>query len=183
MNIVSEGRHSAKAIDYQLGKASTGTEQVAVTFELVDGDYAGVQLVWFGFLTDDSYEHTFKALAVMGWPKGKELHELTAEDLGSLVHLVIVHEDGQKGGTRARIRWVNRPGRGTFQMKHKLEGAEARKLGAKWKTHAAKVERYEPIPVPEAVAAPKKAKAAKDPHPNAPGNDYDDDDDEDDVPF
>lgn len=183
MNRVSEGIHQAKAIDYQLGKASTGTEQVAVTFEILAGDYAGVQLVWFGFLTDDSYEHTFKALAVMGWPKGKELHELTAEDLDSLVHIVVHHKEDQKGTVRAAIRWVNRPGRGTFQMKHKLEGAEARKVGAKWKTHAAKVERYEKLPIPKDLGASAPSQgggAAHDPHPNAPGND---DEDEDDVPF
>lgn len=181
--MIAEGRHPARAVDLQFGQAETGTEQVVVTFEIVEGAHSRELITWFGALTDKAAEFTLKSLAVMGWPKGKSLDQLGVEDIDSLVHLVVEH-DSYQGKTRPRVKWINRPGRGGFQVKHKIEGSDLRKLSAKWKALADKTERYDKIEAP-APSAPAPSAGADSGHPYAPGYDGPGPDEfgDDDVPF
>ena len=144
---MKDGRQPAKAVDLQFGKASTGTVQIAVTFEITDGPDLGDYVTWLGSLTDKAAAHTLKALAVMGAPHGKTLDQLGVSDLGSLVSLVLEWETHQ-GKRRLRVKWVNRPG-GGFNMKDKLDAEALRLLGAEWAADFDQTERYEPIPIPE----------------------------------
>lgn len=176
--MISEGRHPARATDLQFGKTETGKDQIAITFEIVEGPERGELITYFGYLTEDAAKHAFKALAVCGAPKGKKLEELAVDDLPSLVSLVVENET-YKGKTSAKVQWVNRPGQGGFKLKHTVEGAELRQLSTKWSAAWDQTERYEPIPVPERSAEelpPREEKKGGD-HPFAPGNGQED------IPF
>ena len=173
------GRHPARAVDLQFGKAKSGTEQIGVTFEILEGPHSRELITWIGFLTDNAWERTMRALAVCGWPKGKSLDQLGLEDLQSLVHIVVEEEEYQ-GKTKFKVVWVNRPGRGGFQMSQKLNDTELRQLGAKWKAHGDKIERFDVIEAPEpgeAAEAPPASDDMNQDHPFAPGGQSDD------IPF
>ncbi len=103
--IIEAGTYRAKAVEGALGETSTGKEQVAVVFDLLD---AGQKITWYGYFTDKTLESTFKALRTAGW-RGQDLSDLS--DLSRQdtpeVNLVVEHEDDKEGQPRARVRWVN----------------------------------------------------------------------------
>lgn len=186
--MIAEGRHPAKVIALAFGAAKTGTEQIALQFEILDGRDRGSTISWYGALTEKAWEWTLKALAACGWPPGVQLDGLGVSHLQSLVSLVIEHESGQDDKLRARVRWINRPGGGNLTMREPIEGASLRQLAAKWSTHAEQIERYDPIPIPEFSRAPEDenqdaASERKSDHPNAPGNSWGDGKADDDIPF
>lgn len=106
--IIEAGTYRAKAVEGALGETSTGKEQVAVVFDLLD---AGQKITWYGYFTDKTLESTFRALRTAGWT-GQDLSDLSTlsrEDVPE-VHLVVEHEDDKEGQPRARVRWVNSTG-------------------------------------------------------------------------
>jgi len=109
IDILPTGFYRARAIEHEFGVADTGTEQVAVTFELFTEDqWNGHQITWFGFFTEGAARHTLAALRVCGW-EGDDVADLVG--LGrNEVELSIVHETYQ-GEVRPRVKWVNRAGR------------------------------------------------------------------------
>lgn len=130
--MIQAGSYRARAVDYQFGFAETGTEQVAVTFEIVEeGEYQGSTITWFGFFTDATAERTIEALRTCGW-QGDNLGDLTGIDRNE-VSLVIVHEP-YNGKQIARVKWVNRPGTGRVELKRKMDAVQkaalARRLRA-----------------------------------------------------
>jgi hypothetical protein len=121
---------TAKAEEWGLGEAGTGTEQVAVRFKTEDGR----GFVWYGSLTDAALPTTVKALRVLGW-KGNDLSTLGALDTKS-VQLTLEEEEYQ-GRRITRVAWVNDLG---IPMKKRLEGADAKQLGAKYRQKIAALE-------------------------------------------
>jgi hypothetical protein len=121
--------YRARAIEGQMGFADTGTEQIAVTFEIIEeGDFEGHTITWFGFLTEATTERTIKTLIVCGW-EGDDLSDLRGLDRNE-VELVIEHET-YNGVKRARVKWVNRPGSGAFVMKRPMTDIQKRALAQK----------------------------------------------------
>lgn len=103
------GKFLARARGAQLGVAGTGTEQIAVEFEVTEeGDYRGERITWFGFFSDKTYERTLEALRHCGW-QGDDLRDLTGIDQNE-VELDCSNETDPKGNVRLRVQWVNKPG-------------------------------------------------------------------------
>ena len=140
MTILNQGKHRAKASDWGIGKAGTGTVQLGVEFDLLD--LPGQSIGWYGYMTDKALKDTVKALRAMGW-QGSDLSEL-ADRGGALdaneVTLVVEHEqetDEQGTGKideqgqplmRARVRWVNSAG--GVAMKNPLMGDDLKAFAA-----------------------------------------------------
>ena len=167
-----EGKKIAKAVKLQFGNTKDGKPQVAINFEVLEGPDSGKYITWFGSFSEKAMEWTFKALAVCGAPRGKSLDELTVDDLGSLVELDVAYETWE-GKPSLKVKWVNRPGGGGFTMKHELEGAELRALGARLKANFDQVDRYEPIPIPSPEERAQKSaeQGSNEPPPMTPGSD------------
>jgi hypothetical protein len=142
------GKYRARAVESGLGKASTGTEQVAVKFQLLDEN---LSIVWYGYFSDKTYERTVESLRSCGW-KGSdptELDNFATSGLGAEeVELVIEQETSidQSGGqgTRARVRWVNKPGAGGIGLKAKMEPDEAKSFAARMKAKILAMEQGKP---------------------------------------
>jgi hypothetical protein len=144
------GTYRARAVESGLGKASTGTEQVAVLFELLDEN--GLRITWYGYFSDKAYEQTVKALRACGWQGADptELDTFATSGLGSNeVELVIEQEtaidaQGNAKGTRAKVRWVNVPGAGGIGLKSKLAPDEAKSFAARMKAKILALEHGKP---------------------------------------
>ncbi len=106
--MIPAGNYKARAKEWALGMSQTGKEQIAVLFELVEGELAGQTITWFGYFTDNTLDRTLDSLRHCGWQ---------SDSLADLDHLdtneveVVVEEDTYEGKTRSKVRWVNRPSR------------------------------------------------------------------------
>jgi hypothetical protein len=129
--MIAPGKYMARAVEAELGYTSGDKAQVAVCFELIDGDYAGQQINWYGYFTDKTMPTTLKALRACGW-EGDDLSNLDGIDVNE-VELVISHEDDLEGNARARVRWVNRPGDGGVQLKKRMDEQQRKAFAAQMK--------------------------------------------------
>lgn len=131
--------YRAKAKSWDLGTAETGTDQVAVEFEVVEGEQKGARITWYGFFTEKTEERTFEALRICGWT-GTDLSDLTGLD-ANVVELACEPEDSQPNPetgeikTRLRVRWVNRSG--GIVMKNRMDEDKKKVLAAKMKARLA----------------------------------------------
>jgi len=128
--MLKPGHYQALAREWTFGKTSKGTEQVAIVFEIADGDDKGQRITWYGFFTDATYERTLDSLENAGWD-GQSLAKLGG--LGSRPCVIVVeHETGQDGKTYSRVRWVNSLG-GGLNVKEKMESHEVASLEERMK--------------------------------------------------
>ena len=89
-------------------KASTGTPQVAVEFELLNEGFVGDRITWYGFLTDAAIKNAVKGLRNCGWV-GTKWDETIIIDTNAEVDLDIT-PDTYNGKTISKVQWVNKPG-------------------------------------------------------------------------
>lgn len=128
--MIKPGHYQAIAREFTFGKTSKGTEQVALLFEVADGEAKGQRITWYGFFTDATYERTLDSLENAGWD-GQSLQKLGG--LGSRPCVIVVeNEEGQDGKTYPRVRWVNGLG-GGLSVKEKMETNEVNALEERMK--------------------------------------------------
>jgi hypothetical protein len=134
---MSERTVKARGVEgsLQLGRASTGTEQVGGTFEITEGERAGERKLWIGFLSDAAIDRTFEALCNCGWATPD------FQDAFKQFHLneveLLLRDEAQKDGTLIeRVAFVNQIGRGRFVMKDQMNENEVRAFAARVKGKA-----------------------------------------------
>lgn len=108
MPIIMEGTVRARAIDGELGFTKAGKPQVAITFEILEGEDSGRNITWYGYFTEATKERTIESLRYCGW-KGDDLSDLSSINGEAEVSLVIEHDE-YEGKTRAKVQWVNSGG-------------------------------------------------------------------------
>jgi hypothetical protein len=84
---------SREATAWDLGEASTGAPQVAIEFEVVEGDQKGERITKYCFLTDAAAEYTLAALRICGWTGNDLADGLPGLDK-NVVEIVCAPEDG-----------------------------------------------------------------------------------------
>lgn len=181
--LLPEGRYRAKATEGALGESSNGNPQVAVCCELLDAEYAGREITWFGSFSKNKgqgkktpLERTIETLRTFGW-EGDDLSDLTGIDANE-VNLVVEHEEYPEGSGdwQAKVKWVNRGG---LALKAPMSPESAKAFAAKM--------RGEVIAASRGIARPKpatKPNGSGSVHPNAPGGRVPGEDDGDDpLPF
>lgn len=123
----------AKAFEADLGFTGGGKEQIAVAFRLLEGPDQGKVITWYGFFSEKAIERTFESLRHCGW-KGDDLTNLDGL-YDKEVRLVIEHEQGQDGETRAKVRWVNPMG--GVALRTRMSPSELNAFAQKMKGKAA----------------------------------------------
>lgn len=137
--MIPAGTYLAVAQSTQWGKAKSGTKQVAVEFQIIDGSYAGHSITWFGYFTEKTWKRTCEALRYCGW-KGDDLTNLGS--LNQEVNIVIEHEE-YDGKLRAKVAWVNRPGAGQVKLSDPMSDAELRQFAAQMRQRAREIAEVE----------------------------------------
>lgn len=143
-NLVPKGHYMAVAVPMQtdhgimyaqLGESTNGKEQVAICFELTEGEFAGRRLTWFGyFATDKNSENTLKALRNCGW-KGSDLWDVTKQELNQPVSLAIEEEE-YEGKWHNKVNWVNSPNGGGIKLEKPMDQLKARSFAERMKAKA-----------------------------------------------
>lgn len=189
--LIPPGTYAARAVYHDLGESKNGHFQVAVTFEIVAGDYLGRRITYFAtFAPGKATEFAIKALRAAGW---------TCDDptvltgLGDAECDIVVEHDEYNGRVRDRIRFVNRPGeRGRFTFQNPMSEEKRRAIAARLRgtviavsrdigepsQQAARPAPARPAPMPAQRQAPPPAQAA--PSADPPPDDFDGADD---IPF
>lgn len=100
------GTHRARGKKWALGHAGNGNEQVAVLFEVTQGEHAGKSITWFGSFSDAAVDRTLDSLRYCGW-NGDNFAELNGLDANEVE--IVVEVETYKGKASDKVRWVNRP--------------------------------------------------------------------------
>lgn len=117
-NLIPAGTYPARALpdSARWGVSSNGNEQIAIRFQISDGDHAGSSVLWIGnFAPGKGTEITLETLETAG--VNLDAAEPAAlEGLGSVdVSIVVEWRDREDGTPAAFVRYVNRPNRPVFK--------------------------------------------------------------------
>jgi hypothetical protein len=104
-----DGRLRAKLVDWQMGLASTGNEQIGVLFELLDPPFQGRSITWYGSWTVDAFPITVRALKEMGWT-GVQIATLKHELRKGTEVVLVCEVEEFNGKPRSKVKFVNRAG-------------------------------------------------------------------------
>ncbi len=122
------GTYNARASHATLGYTKDGKEQVGVELLVLDDDFQGERITWFGYFTEASSERTLESLRLLGW-KGDDLFDLQGIDENQVS--IVVVEDEYQGKTQIKVRWINAPG--GMAMKAPMSDTQAREFSARRK--------------------------------------------------
>lgn len=106
---IPEGTYRARVKSADFGFTSKGTEQVQVVFDVLDPDYDGETVMWWGYFSEKTAERTMQSLRYCGW-KGDDVTDLKGISDNEVE--VVVEHNTYEGKTNARVAWVNRIGAG-----------------------------------------------------------------------
>lgn len=170
MGRLKVGKHTGIARSWDFGETDKGTEQVAVEFEVLEGEDAGEFITWYGFFTDDTEDRTLESLRACGW-QGDDVTDL--QGMGSRKVQLVVEDELYQGKTHSRVRWVNRVGGNGVRLKKTMAPETKRMLAARLRAKAAALPALPADGEPAKLGAPGPAPSASRPFtpPPARGND------------
>lgn len=113
-----------------------GTKQVVVQFEILDGQFQGRRVTWFGYFTEKTWERTVKSLRYCGY-KGDDLAACVTQELDQEVSIT-VELNTWEGKTTSRVAWVNASG-GGIKLANPMDQAGLRQFAAAMKSRVAQV--------------------------------------------
>lgn len=124
--MITLGKHRARAVEWNIGVAGTGTMQVGILFELLD--LPGETIDWFGFFTDASCNRTVRSMQSCGWV-GNDLNDMSG--MGDKEVQLVIEEEEYDGKKRLKVKFVNSPG--GLRMSRVLSPDELRVFAAEMK--------------------------------------------------
>jgi len=155
--MIPEGKYNAHAIQWDFGFAGEkNTRQVCVQFEILEGEFAGHCINWYGYFTDKSKDRTMQSLRYCGWSNDDIM---SMEGMGRyIVQLDIGHEEKTEGKNQGKIfpkvKFVNRlGGGGPIKLEKPMDMAQKRMFAAEMKMLAKSVP-----PMVGGYPAPDRAK-------------------------
>lgn len=121
---MNSGTFPAVVVEGLLGRAGSGNEQVAVSFNLTDesGQETNESITWYGTFTDKAFPYTLGTLRTCGL-QGDDVSDLSGLP-GTPVSLVL-DWDEYNGKKRLKVKYVNSPGGGAV-LKEQLAPDEAK---------------------------------------------------------
>lgn len=128
MDLIPAGQYAAVAVPVrteagdswaQFGETKNGNPQVAVNFEILEGEHSGRRITWFGYFTEKTTVRTVESLRYCGFT-GNDLAAATYMPLENEVQIVIDHEE-YNGKWSAKVQWVNKAGGGLFKLEKPMD--------------------------------------------------------------
>ena len=129
-------RARAQADSVQFGESSKGTEQIAITFDLLDESDApsGQTITWIGFFSEKTEARTIESVGHCGWDMAtgpSNAHRVA----DNVVELDIQNEE-YEGKVRTKVQWVNRIG-AKFAFERPMDQNQKGSLFARIKARSA----------------------------------------------
>ncbi len=143
----NQEKKRARAINAAVGKASTGTHQIAIEFEYLD-ESGGI--TYYGPLTDAAFEYTMRAIRTAGF-QGDDLSDLSSLCNDTPEVVLVIGPEEYNGKTTLKVKFINSPG--GLAMKDALRGDDLAAFARKMK---GKIVAYD-----RSAGAPKAPPAAR----------------------
>jgi hypothetical protein len=179
---LEKASYRVRAVAADIGMSDNGNRQVSITGRVVDHEhYTDEEITAILHFTEKTQDRSIESLLNFGFPidditqLAEADEQKCAELLPEIAEFACAPEE-YNGSVRLRVQWVNKPGRGKFTFKNKLEGGDLKAFGAEMKS-AFKNARGGAAPRRPAPQNGQRALSAAQ-HPNAPGSRMDDD-----IPF
>jgi hypothetical protein len=128
MSNLQPGTYKARGIAAQLGFTEGGKEQVAVQLEILDENYHGETISWYGYFTEKTADRTLESLRLLGWASD-DLFDLSG--IGSTEIRAILEEEDYNGKMILKVKWINGPG--GLALKAPMSDAQARDFSQRMK--------------------------------------------------
>jgi hypothetical protein len=154
------GLYRAQAMSIEFGITNNGTDQAAVTFELLESHETITAYLYF---SERAAARSIDTLRMMGW-KGSDAGEITVGEIQNEVDLVI-EESEYEGKVSLKVKWINEVGGGPA-LKNKMDDAHKASFSDRMRGLAIATAPKEgngktaPKPVARAAAKPAPRKAA-----------------------
>lgn len=130
--MLQDGYYNAKAVEAELGFTNGGKEQVAVLFEIVDGEHKGQRITWHGYFTEKTTDRTLESLMHCGWD-GEDASKL--EGVTKNVVSIVVEQEEYDGKMRAKVQWVNKTA--GLALKERMNSGQKASFAEKMRGRAA----------------------------------------------
>lgn len=115
----NQEKKRAKAVNAAIGKASTGTHQIAIEFQFLD-ETGGI--TYYGPLTDAAFEYTMRAIRTAGFV-GDNLADLSPLCDGSAPEvMLVIGPEEYNGKITRKVKFIN--SLGGLALKDALQGEE-----------------------------------------------------------
>jgi hypothetical protein len=169
----------ARAVEWALGTTGTGKEQIAIRFQILEGEDMGQYITYYGYFTEATLERTLESLDHCGW-EGDNLTDLTGLDKND-VHIVIDHEPDEEGKLRARVRWINSAG--GIALKDRMDPGQAAAFAARMRGEVIARRARKGTAKPAAAPAQRTAPNSGGQRPRSAGYQQPPPHSDDDIPF
>lgn len=132
-----EGDFVVRPVKHKIGFAGTGTEQIGVRLQVMEGPQKGKYIVWYGSFTDASEDITIKAMRALGF-EGDNIYDCSSmyANPEHTAIAVVAHEQNQNGKLVSKVKWINGA---DVAMKEEMNDAElrsfAQRMRAKFARH------------------------------------------------
>lgn len=163
------------------------TKFVFVTGSVVDDEqYNGEQITAVLYFTEKTQARSIESLMHFGFASD-DLAMLEDADEGKCAELLpevveyVCAPEEYNGEWQLKVKWVNKPGRGRFAPKKKLEGSDLKSFAAQMRNSIRNARGGSARPAPARPAQPGNGQRST--HPNAPGGGYGGSAPDDDIPF
>ena len=143
-------RARAQADSVQFGESKNGKEQIAITFDLLDGENdapTGHTITWFGFFTEKTEARTVESVGHCGWDMATG--PTNAHRVADNVVELVIEDEEYEGKVRTKVQWINRIG-AKFAFERPMDQSQKGSLFARIKARA----QSKPSAVP--AAAPRR---------------------------
>lgn len=128
MSNLRPGTFTARGISGALGFTEGGKEQAAVQLEILNEEFLGETITWYGYFTEKTQERTLESLRLLGW-SSDDLFDLAG--IGSTEVRVVLEEEDYNGKMQLKVKWINGPG--GLALKAPMSDGEARAFSARMK--------------------------------------------------
>jgi hypothetical protein len=144
----NQEKKRARAINAAVGRAGTGTHQIAIEFEYLD-EQGGI--TYYGPLSDAAFPYTMKAIRAAGF-EGDDLSDLSSLTNETTPEVVLViAPDTYNGKTTLKVKFINSAG--GLAMKDALQGDDLKTFARRMKGQIVAFDRGADAP----KAAPRRA--------------------------
>jgi len=130
--MLDAGTYKAKAVAADVGYTSNGKEQIAVDFEIMEGEESGQRITWYGYFTDKAQKRTMDSLATAGIVDLANLDAVAENKTLPAVDIVVEHEE-YEGKIHAKVKWINS---GRSVLKKPMDAAQKADFAARMKAKA-----------------------------------------------
>lgn len=136
----NQEKKRARAINAAIGKAGTGTHQIAIEFEFLD-ETGGI--TYYGPLTDKALEYTMKAIRTAGF-EGDDLSDLSSLTGETPEVMLVIGPEEYEGKVTRKVKFIN--SMGGLALKDALQGDDLSAFAKRMKGKIVSLERGQAKP-------------------------------------